>query len=191
MIAAFNALNVSAACPGNHDFDKGIANFAKQVAKSAFPWYVSNLFEPGHNGTTPLAGMRQAEVLRLDDGRGARIGVLGLVEDWFDTIAAVRQHEYVYKDFVASGREAAKRLRAEGADIVVALTHMSHASDHRLAREVWLTQHVSMRLCQLSATAARNQPGVLLNLCRVVRAGAGNRLGARRSRPRVPCAQHQ
>lgn len=135
MVAAFNAFNITAACPGNHDYDDGLANFKAQIHKSIAPWYVSNLFEPS-DGTTPLAGTRAAEVI---DWNGKRVGIMGLVEDWFDSVSAVDKSEYIYQDFVTRGRQVAKELRDAGAEFVIAITHMEHANDEKLAREVQST----------------------------------------------------
>jgi 2',3'-cyclic-nucleotide 2'-phosphodiesterase (5'-nucleotidase family) len=53
----------------------------------------------------------------------ARAGLVGLVEeDWLQTIVNLPPVEFL--DFVLEGRRLASELRAQGAQLVVALTHM-------------------------------------------------------------------
>ena len=43
MVPVLNALNLTAACYGNHDFDFGVDNLLKLKNKSNFPWFISNV----------------------------------------------------------------------------------------------------------------------------------------------------
>ena len=46
-------------------------------------------------------------------------------------------HEFSLNiDFADEGRKLARELRADGADVVIALTHMRWPNDRRLAQEV-------------------------------------------------------
>ena len=51
-------------------------------------------------------------------------------------IGAPHPGQVVYEDFVVAGTRLAAQLRAKGADIVVALTHMRQPNDVRLAASV-------------------------------------------------------
>ena len=42
-----------------------------------------------------------------------------------------------YTDFVAAGKELSKQLKDQGADLIVAMTHMREKNDYRLAREAY------------------------------------------------------
>jgi len=68
---------------------------------------------------------------------GVRVGVMGLVEfEWLATLATLDVDDLVYLDFVDEGRRLAALLRAEGCDVVVALTHMRAPNDLLLGAEV-------------------------------------------------------
>lgn len=63
--------------------------------------------------------------------------MVGLVEkEWLETLSCVNLSEVSYLDFVEEGRRIAQDLKAQGADVVVALTHMRVPNDKRLAEEV-------------------------------------------------------
>lgn len=55
---------------------------------------------------------------------------------WLLTIPSVEESDIAFLDFCAEGRRLAGQLRAQGADLVVALTHMRTPNDLVLAAEV-------------------------------------------------------
>lgn len=127
MIATWNALKLDMAVPGNHEFDFGPEVFRRRVAESKFPWLADNMSERA--GGRPFGGTQRAQLRRF--GR-IKIGFLGVITaDTPQTSkpgAAVR-----FDDPIAAAKRAAVRLRAQGATIVVALTHLAMAEDQRLA----------------------------------------------------------
>eukprot|EP00501_MAST-03F_sp_TOSAG23-6_P000933 GSMAST32.ASY1.ANO1.969.1 assembled CDS len=131
MIPIFNAIDVDVACMGNHEFDFGADHLEKFVNKCTFPWLISNaIFKPTMQ---PLANGKVYVVLERE---GYKIGVMGLVERaWLTKLATVDEADIIFEDFVDCGRRLAEKLRAEGCDLVVALTHMRMPNDERLARE--------------------------------------------------------
>lgn len=129
MVDVYNRLGTDAAVYGNHEFDFGPEVAAERVAESEFPWLATNLLDD----TTgePLAG---AQRLALFERNGVTVGVMGLVGNWFD-LTTVGPNA-VYVDFVEAGRAAVAELEAQGAEVIVAITHMYLAEDELLAREV-------------------------------------------------------
>lgn len=72
----------------------------------------------------------------LDASPGLRVGILGLMEaEWLDALIAVDVAALCYTDFVAAATAGAAALRAAGAHVVLALTHMRLPNDERLADE--------------------------------------------------------
>lgn len=64
----------------------------------------------------------------------SQIGCIGLVEEeWLATLATVDPSEVIFQDYVELGTKLSKQLRDEGADLVIALTHMRLHNDTRLA----------------------------------------------------------
>uniref|UniRef100_A0A061QQ45 5'-nucleotidase n=1 Tax=Tetraselmis sp. GSL018 TaxID=582737 RepID=A0A061QQ45_9CHLO len=127
MAPVLNALNIHTACLGNHDFDFGLENLSLFLSNTNFPWLMANVLDP--NTRKPLGGAKPSRLVR--------VGLLGLVErEWLETLACIDISEVLYIDFVDEGRRIAKDLIANGAQVVIALTHMRVPNDMRLAAEV-------------------------------------------------------
>lgn len=61
---------------------------------------------------------------------------MGLIEEeWLDTLATVDKSDLEFVDFVECGNTLCKELENQGADIIIALTHMRWPNDIRLAHE--------------------------------------------------------
>ncbi|ESO83037.1 hypothetical protein LOTGIDRAFT_169666 [Lottia gigantea] len=128
MIPVMNGVGVTCAVLGNHDFDFGVDHLEDLMAQTKFPWLLSNVIDDFTNEPLAYAGISQIIVSK---------GLMGLVEEeWIDTLATIDPEDVIFKDYVESGREIAHSLRTQGADIVIALTHMRWPNDIRLAEEV-------------------------------------------------------
>lgn len=129
MVELFNVLAPAAAVLGNHEFDFGPAEAEKNIRASRFPWLGANVL--GADGR--LFGGAVATAMHLADG-GLKIGFVGAL-----TPATAQMSDAAGVTFAppaAALRAGAAALRAEGAEIVVALTHLDIADDRRIAREV-------------------------------------------------------
>ena len=67
---------------------------------------------------------------------GLRVGFFGLITPDLAKVANVGQELNVRTDIVPLAREMVRKLRAQGADVVVLLSHLGHEQDRQLAREV-------------------------------------------------------
>jgi 5'-nucleotidase len=133
MVPVLNALNLTAACYGNHDFDFGVDTLLKLRNKCTFPWFISNVKVRATG--KQLADGEISQIFTHPE-TGLRIGIMGLVEsEWMATLATVEEEDIEYTDFVQVGRALAKELRSQGADIIVGMTHMREPNDRRLAKE--------------------------------------------------------
>eukprot|EP00878_Enallax_costatus_P010291 GHUV01010741.1.p1 GENE.GHUV01010741.1~~GHUV01010741.1.p1 ORF type:complete len:361 (+),score=47.99 GHUV01010741.1:420-1502(+) len=127
-----NKMNVAVACVGNHDFDYGIDNFKALVQQCKFPWLMANVLDK--QSGEPLGGVGRSVMI---DHQGIKIGIMGLVEqDWIECLSTVEPEDVEFLDPVEEGRRLAKELRAQGADLVIALTHMRVPNDVKLAEGV-------------------------------------------------------
>lgn len=142
MIAVLNALDGDPAAFdermfavfGNHEFDKGktknAAMLDRRIEESQFRWLGGNItFAAGENGQ-PLVVSPNIERGRIVESGGIRLGIFGV------TIPTVGI-EYV-KEFAGpedTVRELTADLRARGAEVVVALTHLNAAEDRNLLEE--------------------------------------------------------
>merc|ERR1712007_368997 len=133
MVSALNAIGIQIACFGNHDFDFGVDKLIKLAADTNFPWLMSNVVDKGTG--RPLA---DGEVTRTMDFGGRKIGVIGLVErEWLVTLATIEVDDVCFEDFCQCGRRLAQQLKnKEGAQMVIALTHMRSPNDELLAHTV-------------------------------------------------------
>jgi 2',3'-cyclic-nucleotide 2'-phosphodiesterase (5'-nucleotidase family) len=72
----------------------------------------------------------------LTASNGIKVGLLGLGErEWLETINALPPN-LIYRSATEVARELVPQLRAAGADIVIALTHMREPNDHKLASQL-------------------------------------------------------
>lgn len=131
MIAAMNALGYDAATPGNHEFNFGLDTLERALKDAQFPVVLANAlrdFGPGTSGeATYFPPCVLLDRVVTDDGGGShriRIGIIGLVTP--QIVVWDRDHlqdRLIARDIVECAAHWADRLRAQGADIIVALNH--------------------------------------------------------------------
>ncbi|KAG2448378.1 hypothetical protein HYH02_006960 [Chlamydomonas schloesseri] len=132
MVPVLNEVGVHCACMGNHDFDYGLPNLLKLNAQCKFPWLMANVLDRASG--KPYA---DAAPTWTTEWNGIKVGVVGLVEEeWLETLASINTDEMQYQDFVTVGRKLAAELKAAGAEVLIALTHMREPNDRKLAAEV-------------------------------------------------------
>ncbi len=127
MIDAWNALGVDYAVPGNHDFDFGDAVLRERIRASRFPWLAANIFD-NHTGR-PFEGL-QPYVLR--EIGGVKVGLFGLLLPETEVTSSVSQDTNI-RDICTTARPVVSRLRAQGATVIIALTHLEVEQDRELA----------------------------------------------------------
>lgn len=120
MIEAFNAAKLDYATFGNHDFDVEIDTLTARVAASKFKWVASNC--------TLASGSPVPKVLAWDTLRisGHKVGIFGL------TLQGGYRPEIRCTDPDSAAHRAVETLTAEGADLIVGLTHQSVQADRDL-----------------------------------------------------------
>ncbi|HEY4252445.1 MAG TPA: 5'-nucleotidase C-terminal domain-containing protein, partial [Roseomonas sp.] len=129
MVELFNVLAPAAAVLGNHEFDFGPEEAEKNIRASRFPWLGANVL--GADGQ--VFGGAVATTLREVAG-GLKIGFVGVLTPATAQMSNAAGITFAPPD--AALRAGAARLRAQGAEIVVALTHLDIADDRRIAHEV-------------------------------------------------------
>jgi len=129
MVAAFNALGADYMTFGNHEFDLKREAFLARLAESRFKWVSANVFD--QNGK-PFPDVPSHVIREFKTGdRVARVGLFGVTLN-------KKQADYVSynADYVAVAKEQVAALKAKGADIIVAITHLAIDDDMRLAAAV-------------------------------------------------------
>lgn len=128
MIALMNEAGVDLAVPGNHEFDFGPDVFAQRARESKFPWVASNMTRNGKLFDNTV------ETLVKTMG-GVKVGFFGLVTP--ETARSSSPGPSVaFAPWKASAERAVKALKDQGAEVIVALTHLDFAEDRELANAV-------------------------------------------------------
>ncbi|KAK6355436.1 hypothetical protein TWF696_004533 [Orbilia brochopaga] len=125
-----NAIGVDAACAGNHDFDYSPENFAHLAKLCEFPWLAANLYLDGK----PIGDCKRTTMVTTTDG--IKVGVIGLVEEeWIATVNSIPPN-VEYRDAATVAKELVPKLREEGAEMVVCVSHAREPNDVKLAKEL-------------------------------------------------------
>ncbi|OCL12288.1 5'-nucleotidase [Glonium stellatum] len=131
MVPALNGIGTDVACVGNHDLDFGVLQFRRLTSQCTFPWLLANVLDPALGESEPLGSAKKTAV--LTSSNGIKVGVIGLGErEWLGTINSLPPN-LIYKSASATARELVPRLREQGAEIIVALTHQREPNDIKLA----------------------------------------------------------
>ena len=128
MIATLNAAGLDYATLGNHEFDFGIDVLKQRIAESTFTWVVSNVLDAATRA--PIAGSVPYAVRTVGP---LKVGFIGLCLTTAQIAPALRS-QYAFVDPMASAARYLPILRREGANVVVAITHLTFADDRALAR---------------------------------------------------------
>jgi len=129
MVELFNALAPAAAVLGNHEFDFGPEAAAANIAASTFPWLGANVL--GADGR-PFGGCVATHMIEV--AGGLRIGFVGVLTP--ATAVLSNPAGITFTPPEAALRSGAASLRAAGAQLVVALTHLNIEDDRGMAADV-------------------------------------------------------
>jgi 2',3'-cyclic-nucleotide 2'-phosphodiesterase (5'-nucleotidase family) len=131
VIEIMNYLKYDAMALGNHEFDWGQDVLHTIISSASFPVISANIFK---RGRTPIRGVKPYVILNK---KGVRIAVIGITTP--DTYYTTRPGNLTGLTFASPERvlpAIIRRVRAQGASIVIALTHYGLDADRELAREV-------------------------------------------------------
>ena len=115
------------AVPGNHDFDKSQMKDAPLMnslfEQSGFHWVASNI------RWVPAAQVEAFDERLVLDVHGVQVGIFGLTTD-------MKKPAYglIEGDYLASAAAQTAAVRSEGAEVVLALTHLEADVDAELLR---------------------------------------------------------
>jgi 5'-nucleotidase len=130
MIAVWNALGLDYAVFGNHEFDFGDQVLRDRMKESRFKWLAANVVEKRTG--KPFFNAAPYVIQNLG---GVKVGFIGLLTP--DTKEASKPGpEVVFLDPFVTARKYVPEMRKKGAQIIVAVTHMTIHDDKRLAEAV-------------------------------------------------------
>jgi 5'-nucleotidase len=119
VVDAYNAMGITAAAVGNHEFDFGIKALREDMARAKYPMLAANIFL---KGTRTRPEWAKPSVLIEQDG--IRIGIVGL--STAETALVTNPLNVADLEFAEGGPIAAREadaLRANGATVVLITAH--------------------------------------------------------------------
>ncbi|TNG92617.1 bifunctional 2',3'-cyclic-nucleotide 2'-phosphodiesterase/3'-nucleotidase [Pasteurellaceae bacterium USgator11] len=123
---AMNLLNYDAATVGNHEFNYGLAFMDKALAGANFPYVSANVIDlaTGKPYFTPYLIKDYQLVDDKGEKQTIKIGYIGFVPP--QILTWDKKHldgKLEVKDITETARELVPQMKAEGADVVIALMH--------------------------------------------------------------------
>ncbi len=128
--AVMHAFGTEAMTVGNHEFDNGPKTLANFIRDAKFPVLSANL---DASNDPDLAGMIRPSIVL--ERAGTRIGIVGVTTLQTATTSSPGPTIRFTNPAEALAREAAA-LRGQGAQLVIALSHLGVDEDHALAGQV-------------------------------------------------------
>lgn len=128
MIDAWNTVGLDYATFGNHEFDFGPETLKERIKESKFGWLAANVFD--------LKTMRTfADVppYVIREFSGVKVGIFGLVLPETKTTSKAGD-DIEFRNPCQIAKQVVSELHAQGAKVVVALTHLSMREDKEVAR---------------------------------------------------------
>ena len=129
MINLMNALRLDVAGFGNHEFDFGSNVLKERIAASEFTWLATNTL--GFDGR-PFGGAQATMLRRVGD---LTVGLFSLLTPETETLSSP-DAGVTFSPVMDAASAAVESLKEQGADFIIALTHLDIARDRELARSV-------------------------------------------------------
>ncbi|WID94252.1 bifunctional UDP-sugar hydrolase/5'-nucleotidase [Bosea vestrisii] len=137
IVAMQNKMGIDVFVPGNHEFDFGKENYLKLTAAQSYPTFAANLRDAAGNA---LPGHKDSQIFELG---GIKVGVIGTTFD--PTPQLSNPGDLKFSSTMEALRREARKLKLEGADILVGVVHADRAMDYEIVRsrvvDILLTGH--------------------------------------------------
>ncbi len=137
IVAMQNKMGIDVFVPGNHEFDFGKENYLKLTAAQTYPTFAANLRDAAG---AALPGHKDSAVFELGP---VKVGVIGATFD--PTPQLSNPGDLKFSSTMEALRREARRLKSQGADIIVGVVHADRATDLAIVRsrvvDILLTGH--------------------------------------------------
>ena len=124
MIDLLNMLPLNVFVPGNHEYDFGPDVFLERLREARFPVYAANLRE---GDGSPISGIIDSRILTYGE---VKVGVIGLTAE--DSHKKSQPGRFKIARMVDTAMAQAAKLRREGADLIVLVSHSNREIDNDL-----------------------------------------------------------
>jgi 2',3'-cyclic-nucleotide 2'-phosphodiesterase (5'-nucleotidase family) len=130
VIEVLNHMNVDLVTVGNHEFDYGAEELMDRISESSFLWLGANITD-----TRTSVLMKGVQAHKVIEVGGVKVGVFGLCTR--STPTQSYPGDFIkFGDPIAAAKASVADLHAQGADVIVAVTHLSLKEDQRLLEQV-------------------------------------------------------
>ncbi len=120
VVELFNTMGYDATAIGNHEFDFGREVLNERIAASEYPYLAANIRDAA---TGALADFVLPYV--IEEVNGIQVGIVGLATaDSATTTNPIYTGDLVFADYGDTLAEVVPQMRAEGAQVIVGLTHI-------------------------------------------------------------------
>jgi 2',3'-cyclic-nucleotide 2'-phosphodiesterase (5'-nucleotidase family) len=117
-------------CPGNHEFDFGWEKYRNATGFAEFPIVCANM-----DIQDPVLASAILPSVMLEVS-GVKVGVFGLMTPDLARISSPGEGISVDPDLVGISDQMVNDLRSQGADLVIAVTHVGVEDDRKIAESV-------------------------------------------------------
>jgi len=123
--AMFKEMGLELSAVGNHEFDWGVDKITKWAEEGELTFICTNIYDKRTNEPVDWA-----EPFVIIERKGVKVGFIGLAtpETAYKTLKA-NVENYEFRDPVEIITEWVPKVKEEGADIIVALTHLGSFQD--------------------------------------------------------------
>lgn len=130
MIDLWNQLGLNVAVLGNHEFDFKPDVLRQRIKESHFTWLAANVIDKTTG--SPFGGAQRYLIKEVE---GVKFGIFGLLTQ--DTLLNSQPGPNIdILDPIATAQSIVPQMRAQGAQVIIGLTHLSVNDDKRLAKAV-------------------------------------------------------
>lgn len=130
VIEVMNALDYTAMVIGNHEPDFSAPTLKERIAEARFPILAANI-------TQKDSGQLFTKPYLIKEVRGTKLGILGLAYPSTPATTAKKNVSGLeFAEASAVAREFIPKLKSEGAQLIVVLSHLGLQADKKLAKEV-------------------------------------------------------
>lgn len=134
---AMSYLGYDASTIGNHDFDNGAANLAKQMDHANFPFIISN-----YDVTDSNLANKVAPYIVFNKGK-IKVGVLGIGIELDGLVSKKNYGNIIYQDPVEVANRYARILKEdENCDIIICLSHLGYSYKSKKISDLILAEKV-------------------------------------------------
>ena len=134
-IATLNAMGYQAATFGNHEFDWGQVNLANRTAEATYPYVTANIVKKGSAADCSTAGWDKPDfadapytILTVGTPNPVKVAFIGVTTTETPTITvSTATAGLCFKDPATSILHYYDQMKADGADVIVVLSHLGYA----------------------------------------------------------------